>query len=94
MSQCSLCTGLSADVHENNGILLAPAFSLFMCSCRRQVIANSMARAAEIQAQIRVVKQQPTAVLASLLDSQFSNQVSSAVLGESCAWWVGMQAAL
>eukprot|EP00878_Enallax_costatus_P013382 GHUV01013993.1.p1 GENE.GHUV01013993.1~~GHUV01013993.1.p1 ORF type:complete len:362 (+),score=100.78 GHUV01013993.1:430-1515(+) len=41
---------------------------------RRHAIATSMARAAEIQSAIRVVKQQPTAVLASLLDSQFSYQ--------------------
>lgn len=49
------------------------------CVCRRYLIATSLARAAEIQAQVRVVKQQPPAVLASLLDSLFSPQV-----GNSC----------
>eukprot|EP00879_Flechtneria_rotunda_P019553 GHRR01020540.1.p1 GENE.GHRR01020540.1~~GHRR01020540.1.p1 ORF type:complete len:440 (+),score=147.39 GHRR01020540.1:1011-2330(+) len=41
---------------------------------RRRCIANSLARAAEVQSNIRVVKQQPAPVLASLLDSQFSHQ--------------------
>jgi hypothetical protein len=38
-------------------------------------INNSMARAAQMQSHIRVVKQQPTPVLASLLDAEFSDQV-------------------
>jgi hypothetical protein len=34
-----------------------------------------LARAAQMQSHIRVVKQQPTPVLASLLDAEFSDQV-------------------
>uniref|UniRef100_A0A383W9H0 Uncharacterized protein n=1 Tax=Tetradesmus obliquus TaxID=3088 RepID=A0A383W9H0_TETOB len=41
---------------------------------RRYLVATSLARAAEMQAQVRVVKQQPPAVLAGLLDSLFSPQ--------------------
>jgi hypothetical protein len=43
--------------------------------CRRYLVATSLARATEMQAQVRVVKQQPPAVLAGLLDSLFSPQV-------------------
>jgi hypothetical protein len=38
-------------------------------------INSSLARAAQMQSHIRVVKQQPTPVLASLLDAEFSPQV-------------------
>lgn len=41
---------------------------------RQRCIAASLGRAAELAAQIRVVKQQPLPVLASLLDGQFSHQ--------------------
>lgn len=51
-----------------------------------------MARAAEIQSKIRVVKQQPTAVLASLLDTQFSSQVrTSTVQNTAVRVLLGMQ---
>lgn len=49
-----------------------------------------MARAAQLQSHIRVVKQQPTPVLASLLDAEFSPQVC--VCGVCVCWagaWVG-----
>jgi translation initiation factor 2 gamma subunit (eIF-2gamma) len=48
--------------------------------CRRYLVATSLARAAEMQAQVRVVKQQPPAVLAGLLDSLFSPQVRRRLL--------------
>jgi len=42
---------------------------------RVRCVNNSMARAAQMQSNIRVVKQQPTPVVASLLDGEFSPQV-------------------
>jgi hypothetical protein len=48
---------------------------LICCPCRRYLVSTSLGRAAEMQAQVRVVKQQPPAVLAGLLDSLFSPQV-------------------
>lgn len=47
----------------------------FHMMCRMRCIKNSLARAAQMQSHIRVVKQQPTPVLASLLDAEFSDQV-------------------
>lgn len=53
-------------------VLLLAALLLYF---RRHRTAVSLNRAVEMQSHIRVVKQQPPAVLASLLDSLFSSQV-------------------
>lgn len=49
--------------------------SLLLSNRRMRCINSSLARAAQLQSYIRVVKQQPTPVVASLLDSEFSPQV-------------------